>query len=123
MGYYTRFSLEASIDGVARKRVEGVDADGNPAVIFVETKLDVPALRKEISDMSGYSDLFEDTVKWYDHEEDMRNFSRSHPNVLFTLSGIGEEPSDMWVLYVKNGKCQRSNAIISYEPFDAGKLK
>lgn len=64
-----------------------------------------------------------DAVKWYTHEEDLKNFSLKHPNILFILDGEGEENGDMWLLYVKNGKSQRCRAITTYEEFDEKELR
>lgn len=67
--------------------------------------------------------IFEDEVKWYSHEEDMRSFSKLHPTILFQLSGEGEDSGDIWTEYYLNGKMQRCEAKITYDPFDETKLK
>jgi ABC-type Fe3+-hydroxamate transport system substrate-binding protein len=77
---------------------------------------------QEIRDMSGYPNLFEDSVKWYSHQEDMRSFSKKYPEVLFILSGEGEDPEDMWKEYHKNGLMQKVNAEITFEEFNETKL-
>lgn len=64
----------------------------------------------------------EDSCKWYEHEEDMKQLSLKFPDVLFTLRGEGEESGDVWVKYFKEGKMQISKAEIKLEPFDAAKL-
>jgi|WetSurMetagenome_2_1015567.scaffolds.fasta_scaffold767129_1 hypothetical protein len=63
-----------------------------------------------------------ESIKWYDHEDDLCKFSRMYPEVVFKLSGEGEESGDQWVLYVKNGKSQRCKAKITYEDYDEQKL-
>jgi hypothetical protein len=64
-----------------------------------------------------------DECKWYEHEQDMRIFSKLFPEVVFTLKGEGEEPGDLWFKYFQNGKMQKAEAIITYDPFDPKKLK
>jgi hypothetical protein len=68
-------------------------------------------------------DPFGDQCKWYDHEDDMRNVSKNFKDVLFVLTGNGEEAKDMWVKYFLNGKMQVENAVITYGEFDKNKLK
>lgn len=65
---------------------------------------------------------FEEECKWYEHTEDMRNVSKKYRNVLFILTGNGEEPDDMWVKYFVNGKVQTEYAVITYGKFDSKKL-
>jgi len=101
MGYYTDFSLRI---------VEGDDYKTN--------------YEEEIGEASNYgSATFNDSIKWYDHEIDMKAYSKLHPKVLFALEGIGEENEDMWVKYFKNGKMQKVAAKITYEDYDEFKLE
>lgn len=104
MGYYTYYSLE---------------------VIGEDTENVIKELRSE-NDNAEYAftesgDSY-DSLKWYDYEKDMRSFSTRFPDLIFKLSGEGEEPGDLWIRYFKNGKMQYSKAIITYEPFNEGKL-
>lgn len=64
-----------------------------------------------------------DDVKWYEHEEDLKKFSKKYPHAVFDLSGEGEESEDKWHTYFKNGKLQRCPAIISYDEYDEQKLE
>lgn len=121
MGYNTRYSLE--IEGATYKEeVTGEDVNGNTVTILVTKNTDLETLKKEISKESGYDYVFSDECKWYDHDDDMKNFSKKYPDVLFILSGEGEEPGDLWKTYYKNGKMQTAEAVITYEAFDEGKL-
>lgn len=99
MGYYTTFELEVTPENseIGHKQM--------------------------ISDATGYTYCFDDDIKWYSHQEDMKIYSEKHPTVLFKLTGIGEEPDDIWVEYYKNGKMQRCKGEIVYPPFDPTKLK
>ncbi len=61
--------------------------------------------------------------KWYNHETEMKCLSEKFSTVLFILKGKGEEAGDLWIKYFKHGKMQVCKVIITYDPFDEGKLK
>lgn len=80
----------------------------------------------ELSKITGYEwddKLENDNLKWYDFNTHMKEFSKMHTLVVFTLKGVGEESGDLWIRYYKNGKVQEAKAVITYEEFDEGKLK
>lgn len=64
-----------------------------------------------------------DSCKWYDHEKEVSDFSKIYPDVLFELSGEGEESGDIWKKYFKNGKMQLCQVKMTFDPFDESKLK
>ena len=107
MGYSTRFKLvvtgETDIDIIGAFRAENEWA--------------VCAL-----DEAGNSD---GECKWYNCKEDILEFSKKHPNVLFLLEGEGEEARDIWKFYAKNGKTYYQKAVevkIVFEQFDESML-
>jgi hypothetical protein len=103
MGYYTNYKLEI-MNSTAEENTqikEYIDKD----------------------DYMYYAFNYEDLCKWYDHEVDMNILSQKFPNVVFKLSGEGEESGDIWVKYFKDGKMQYCPAIITFEEFDESKLK
>jgi|14_taG_2_1085336.scaffolds.fasta_scaffold63781_1 hypothetical protein len=100
MGYYTKFTLEI--------------LDGKDSSVDYES---------EISEFSGYDWCFEGEIKWYGWDDDMKGYSKKHPNVTFSILGEGEESGDLWVAYFKNGKMHFAAAEITYEDFDEKKLK
>ncbi len=61
-------------------------------------------------------------TKWYNHEIDLREFSKLSPEVVFKLEGLGEDRSDSWVKYFKNGLVQESIAKVTYDEYDENKL-
>lgn len=80
--------------------------------------------QEEIEEMSGYGDeTFNNQIKWYDYENDMKRISKKYPEVIFCLRGYGEEPGDLWMRYFKNGKIQHSKGKVVFDEFDESKLK
>mgnify|MGYP000905669934 CR=1 FL=1 len=99
MGYYTRHKLEI---------VSGDDF--------------VTDYEQEITDIKDYSSLFDDEIKWCDCEEDMKAYSKNHPNVVFCINGEGEESRDIWKAYFQNGKMFKTKAKLMFEEFSTEKL-
>ena len=52
----------------------------------------------------------------------MKEFSLKFPNTVFIVEGHGENPSDHWLEYWKNGKSQNAYLRIEYDEFDEDKL-
>ncbi len=99
MGYYTRHELEV--------------VEGNRALIatFIE---ECEEAAYAITD-TGES---YDSCKWYSHEQDLREFSKKHPEALFKLGGEGEESGDIWAEYYRAGKMQVCKAAIVIPDFN-----
>jgi hypothetical protein len=53
----------------------------------------------------------------------MNEISKEYPNVIFELSGEGEESGDVWKNYYMNGKVQKCQARIVFDEFDENELK
>lgn len=108
MGYYTKYSLE----------IEYKDEDAETIERLNNTTID-----------QGYGKIGDlirhglDDCKWYEHDEDMRDVSKKFPNVLFILSGEGEESGDIWKAYYKNGKVQRVKAEIVFDEYNPKLLR
>lgn len=62
-------------------------------------------------------------IKWYNYESEMKDFSTKFPNTIFIVEGQGEDQSDRWMEYWKNGKSQNAYLRIEYDEFDEDKLK
>ena len=63
------------------------------------------------------------SVKWYDHEKALKNFSKQFPDLLFILEGVGETTGDVWIKYFKDGKMQFCPGTIVFDDYDKDKLK
>ena len=61
--------------------------------------------------------------KFRDWDAEIKEMSKLFPEVLFTLYGSGEDDTDLWVAYARNGKIQISEAEITYAPHDPALLK
>lgn len=108
MGYYTRFKLTL------------------PQVNVIVLPEVVDIISRRISEISRYYiEIDQDTqeIKWYDHDDDMKQLSKQYPNVLFLLSGVGEESLDLWQTYYQNGKKQVCEAKIKFESYDERKMQ
>jgi hypothetical protein len=93
MGYYTRFTLEHN-----------------------DTTIHGPDHEEGISEASGYEfTVFDDEMKWYGYDDEMKTYSKKYPKVTFILFGIGEEEDDYWKIYYKNGKSAVYAGIMSVD--------
>lgn len=103
MGYYTYFNLK-------------IDKDREK----IETKLS-----KVLDSEKDAKDLIEWGIelKWYCHEEDLKEISKGFPNTLIVLEGKGEAFDDFWIKYFLGGKMQVCTGEIHYDEFDENKLK
>lgn len=102
MGYYTQYLLEA---------VGQYEED---------------AVNDFIQEVSGYHielGEYTDTIKWYDALDDLKKLSEKFPDVVFTLSGEGEESGDIWKAIYKNGKTKYVKAVITFPPISIEDLK
>jgi hypothetical protein len=104
VGYYTCYELE--IVGGHYELLQNIIA--NDREMFYGLEMNVETY---------YS------VKWYDHEQDMKQLSKELPAYVFKLSGNGEESGDLWVKYFKSGKVQKCEAKITFDDFDENKLR
>lgn len=100
MGYYTNFKLSVMPDNI--ENLDGI-----------------------LEDNTGYywSGLYLHEAKWYEHDADMKKISKLHPEHVFQLDGNGEDDDDIWRIYYKNGKSQRSKFRMVYDDFDERLLK
>jgi hypothetical protein len=59
----------------------------------------------------GYND---DTMRWYDHDDDCQAFSRQFPDIVLGLRGEGEDSEDLWMKFYHDGEIQGGQAEIIY---------
>jgi hypothetical protein len=75
---------------------------------------DDQAHKEAIASNAGYTSahLWEDSTKWYEYEDIMREYSMLHPELTFVLDGDGEQSGDIWRMWFKNGKHRRWDANV-----------
>lgn len=98
MGYYSEYSLKV-INGDYNTDYERIISDEAEQRVFF------------------------DSCKWYSYQEDMKTVSKLYPEVVFEITGNGEDDDDFWKAYFKDGKMQMCPGKIFYDPFDETKLK
>lgn len=104
MGYYTNYELNV-IEGGARLIEELRESNDDARYAL---------------DVNGETS---DSCRWYNHHQDLKEFSKKHPTALFELKGEGEESGDIWKVYFKDGKSQMCRAKIVFDDFDENLLK
>lgn len=118
MGYYTSYELTVSPAEKGDEIEEFVDSLPNGAYGTATSWKDYAMNYEGGGDWST-----NDSVKWYDHQEFMKELSKLYPDVLFSLHGEGEESGDIWKKYFKNGKVQITEAVIQLDDFDEKLLR
>jgi hypothetical protein len=108
LGYYTTYKLECPAAG---------------RELGWEIAAEMERYETDYGKLSSFVGGYGESIKWYDHESDIKAFSKRFPDVVFTLHGEGEESGDIWVKYFKDGKMQKVEAQIVFAPFDEGQLK
>lgn len=114
MGYYTIYKLEDVFDE------ENEDSGLQKVEDYLYSDKEIQNRYEELLYAIFHNS---GSTKWYDHEKDMIELSKIFPRMVFTLSGEGEEPGDLWKKYFYNGKVQVARAKIDFEEFRKDKLE
>lgn len=108
MGYMTRFNVTI-IEGEFPEFEQKLIAQGYSTVERI--------IAKEAPTLNGYNP-FQDQTKWYDYAKDMIEVSLKYPEIIFEISGEGEESGDIWRHYFKNGRDKRICPEMVWPVFD-----
>lgn len=108
MGYYSDYELEIRGKGPIFHRLKDTAHDIDAAGVY----------NRSLEDLmnDGLSE-----VKWYSHQEDITDISKSWPNVMFVLSALGED-GEQWRVYAMNGTSQRVKGRTVFEDPDMAKF-
>jgi hypothetical protein len=81
-------------------------------------------IENEIENIRSENDdaALNEFCEWKYHEDDMKEISLKHPNVLFELRGYGDSPWDVWVKYFCDGMMQVAKVTITAESVDKSKF-
>ena len=102
MGYYTDFTIK-----VAHGKVDMEE--------LCDELIRVSEYDMQCDHINGEDMIHPgDQVKWYGCQEDMVQVSKSFPDAVLLVEGIGEEQGDYWRLYLKNGRDERIGGKIVY---------
>ena len=116
MGYQTNYKLKI-------KNQEGEDVTKATLASLVEKYAEDQDINFVLTIGLSEDGDTEEPLKGYEHEVNLHSFSKEHPDLLFKLSGEGEESSDIWDKYFKNGKMQKCYAVVVIPEFDESKMK
>lgn len=143
MGYYTDYKLETldnrKIDYAEFLNTlkEGIRRDGLGRPEFLEVfegaledmglhDIDDIDMDEEIASSGKHGIICmesDEECKWYVYRQEMKSISEMFPDIVFVLSGEGEESGDIWKEYFKNGKSQYAPVQMVFSEYDENLLK
>lgn len=112
MGYYTYYSLSV------KNEDEFPIEKQREASLQLAEKFNWRKDYEKYIEASFYpfSWLSNDSMKWYDYNEDMLELSRNFPEAIFVLYGEGEDREDTWRAFYKDGVSIYQRAHFYYDP-------
>lgn len=104
MGYYTSFYLTIR-SKITKERAKQIISRLNEIMNWEAFKLD--SYEYTPIDEIGWWDAFpNDTIKWYNWEENMTTLANEFPDVEFCIEGSGEDRDDWWIALFKGERKQ-----------------
>lgn len=109
MGYYTYYTLHTNSTDAKEKEialwmVDNLDYFNHTDRAYVER-----------SNYPLEAVISSDSMKWYDHQDDMKRVAAAFPDVKFELYGEGEDREDTWVEYYWNTRFDTATARIVWD--------
>lgn len=114
MGYYTHYKLKINEEDFNKQSEAFMEREyeGKYEKIYMYVLKE----RKKNKDfMYGVWENDGESCTWYDYKEELIELSKAFPDIVFYLSGEGEESGDVWKHYFKAGKDQESKVKITFD--------
>lgn len=118
MGYNTKHSLEIHL----LTDISGFETSESKKLSDLDKKImtkDVIYNFLQVCEDARYAindkGKTEESCSWYDLKKDLENYSKNHPNIVFIMSGFGEESGDVWKMYCINGKSEYIKAKMVFD--------
>lgn len=112
MGYYTEYNLKIETDQIKADQIAERLEEISNEIFYHEIGT---------SDEEGVGRFYTADIKWYSHNEHMKQLSTEFPSGLFILHGIGED-GEQWKEYYKNGKMFIASSRVVFDEYDESKL-
>lgn len=110
MGYYTYFTLSTNATDDKEREIALWMIDNLDYFSFCSKEM-VSKSYEPLTHIVG-----SDSMKWYDHEDDMRKVAAAFPDVKFELYGEGEDRDDTWREFYWGDKFDSDTAQIVWGP-------
>lgn len=109
MGYYTKYDLDME----KKNRWKSLPSEEEVLKILA------PTIGTDFDEENPYFDVFfEEPMKWYSYDRDMKMVSSLYPGIVFALTGWGEEQDDIWVNYYLDGNSYFHGVEIKFPSFE-----
>lgn len=108
MGYYTKYDLD-----MEKRTAESLPSEEE----VLKTLAQIIGMDFDEKNPC-FDEFFEEPLKWYGHDRDMKMISSLYSGVLFSLTGWGEEQDDIWVNYYLDGESYFRKAEIKFPSFE-----
>lgn len=107
MGYYTYHEL----------KVLNADKFSDAELSKASSRLHEIVMEEPLTKSDpGFDWVSYDSMKWYESDSDMKTLSREYPEMLFLLTGDGEESDDFWRAFYKDGMGCEQQVHMCYDP-------
>ena len=112
MGYYTSYSLY--VLNTKRDNISSEEMAKASASLFKKIYPDSNVNYIDCLSTTPFDWILEDSMKWYDHCDDMIELVQEYPEMIFMLEGHGEDIEDHWREYYQGDRYKR--VVMHWDP-------